>query len=1420
MAKVFFIIIILFLSFNLLNAYTYLVSGTISENTTWSTYNNYQIQGTVYVANGVTLTVDWGVQVIFLEGSSLIVEGSLNATGNSEYPVTFKPTNYSAHPEYGYTNISFNNAENCSFVYCDFAGSNYSQGLITINGGSSTYSFTNCTVSANSNGCGIYVNNSSGNLNLSSSSVTNTSIDAIRLVNSSAVCNLNNVTLSNCQTGFKSTTGSTAGFTADNLTIANTSSYPISTSGYNYGLISNLTLTSPGINRLHINETTIDRNCTLTNLGVPYFMDASQNISAGKTFTIDPGVEILFAPYGFLNVYGSLQANGTSSQPVSLNTADPGTKWCSIVFSSSSASNMSYCNLSNGGSSNQYNYSQPNINVISIPTLTMSNCQIEGSQNQAVYLTGSSGNNILLNNLTINNCANTGVLVNRNDLNLNITGLTVTNSASTVKIPAELLNTLTQPIFSNNTNNKIILHYSGNISNKTFYNYGYTYQIEINLYSNSGSTTLIEPGVNFQFKEYLFMQLYGQLNATGTATQPIVFGVYPGSDHDWQGFIFESSAGNSKLNYCIFNDAGCTDQYNNRKDVILINRSDSLYIANTTINGSDGRGIYVDSADNTDKLTLLNVTISNCYLEGLNLRNFVQTDISGLNISYCNTYPLKIPPRCLPGINSLSLTNNGFNHIYLYNISSCGSMTFRNFGYPYQIAIGITTDVGSTVIAEAGVHFLMQNEISIYFNGSFYANGTSTDHVVFELAPNQSNHWTGLFFNSSASNAYFYYTDFIDGGRVNSSNGTLTNLLHFYYTNQTVLSNCTITNSLGKGIYAERADTGDALSIVNLMINNCTSDAVYVRDINYNLSISNLTVNYCSGYPLTLTPSQAGNISNLTFTNNTYNYIRLATFPNLGTLTLANHNYPYLVTVDLSINNGSTLTISPGCVIYIDNGFSINAYGSLMAVGTSEAPIIFDKSPLSASNWQQIYLTNTTSKAVFNYCTFSNAAKTSQYGHHTTVIQNDGADSVNVSNCLISTSQGSGISVSNYASTTDKLIIQNTQINGFVTNGIRLELDNLNLVVNNVSISNGTGYPVQSRGNLIGKFSNLTVGTNTNNYIAIYAGNQYQNATWTNFGIPYLFLGTYTINSGANLVLNPGINVIFSNNSALYVNGLFSTLGTVSEPISIKGTTTGTGSTWYGIRYQNTSAICSLNYTNISNAGKDENYSFPDEMTMLYASNADLNITGCNFTYSDYNLIKLEGGSIVNFTDCVLQNAGQTGIIINNSLITLIRSSINNCISRGIYFNTGTLNFGSTQTEWNKIFANGINLYNNTQTTLNAPYVYWGSLDSGIIDSKLYDNEEGKGLINFEPWYNETTTQLYYYQLDTPANVQIILISENVLQLSWNPVTGASSYRIIYANTPDSQSWNELVNMITTTTYNINTPQAIQKRFYRIIAVP
>ena len=92
----------------------------------------------------------------------------------------------------------------------------------------------------------------------------------------------------------------------------------------------------------------------------------------------------------------------------------------------------------------------------------------------------------------------------------------------------------------------------------------------------------------------------------------------------------------------------------------------------------------------------------------------------------------------------------------------------------------------------------------------------------------------------------------------------------------------------------------------------------------------------------------------------------------------------------------------------------------------------------------------------------------------------------------------------------------------------------------------------------------------------------------------------------------------------------------------------------------------------------------------------------------------------------------------------------------GLYIYSGTVNLGNDDIndKGNNTFRNNPNrdVWNNTYYPVNAYYNYWGSNDSATIDSHIYDNEEGRGEVYFDPFNPKVGNTFYVSPSGNDAN--------------------------------------------------------------------
>jgi hypothetical protein len=1402
----------------LLNAST-VITGDISTDTTLYMSNNpHQIRGTVRVLDGATLTLEPGVNVLFENNSILEIQGAISAMGTVTLPIWFHSIDGDQH----YTKIYLNGAEGSTFSRCAFSRSRDNSGLLRIEN-SGTINVLNCNLDTTVNSHGIFINNSTVNINYTS--IAGVAYNGIQIQGSSTV-NLFDVSVDGCQTGIYVTQNNYTTLNWDNIEILHSSSYPLYASIFHYAVLGGLSVSWADIDMLAMWESSLYSSLTLPYKSLPYFVLNNLNLNSGAVLTLEPGVGLRFAEHGLLSLAGgsSLNADGTILLPISFRAGGAYT-WKGIRLESNCSALLDYCQFSSCGYP-QYGYDEPTIYGNSVASLSISNTTIPGGTTYGIYLTGGVNGTVNLDNVNIQNCPYTGLCILDSSITLGYNNLFITDCGRPLAIPANLLNFLDeQPLFTDNADNRIFLQNDGYIyRNTTVRNWGYPYVCEsIDINVNNVDLS-IDPGCEFQFGYALGFYVNGTITAVGTSTDPVLFTKLPGSTQNWRGFYLNSGTSYAHFNHCIVQHCSSGNQYGHVHDAFTLYRADTVLIENTQIIDAWCRAVYLESSNSdADDLVINNLSIDGCGMDAIyqNASGYNLT-INGLSVNNCNAFPVSVSANWAHQIGGFTLTNNAHNVIRFVNGGYLASQTLSNHGYPYQISGGHLYVNYTNVSFLPGTVFYFEQERSLEVSGTLTAIGTASQPIIFDRPPDASYFWERIYLYNGSS-ASFEHCQFLNSGRrtpYGYDNAFLDNA------GATLLSlqNCQIINVDAQAISCHDAGSGDAVQISNVQIDGCRTDGFWCNNSNFTLSVDNFSVSNCLRNPISILAMHAGCFGNLSLSGNASNDIRLFGYNGInGAAHFPNHGYVYRCEEGLYGNGGSSISFAPGCVFWIADNRSLTFNGAVSAIGTADQPIIFTRYPASTNYWLGVWIYSASWDADFEHCQFLYGGAQETYGARR-AFSNNGAGNLNISNCLIQNSFGDGFVVLD-TQNTDLLSISNLQIldvagSGFVSNTSYHDMN-----VNGLSITNCGSWPIYSSVDLLDKLTNVAITNPGTAYIGIGAATQTRSATWPNFGLPYKVNGALVVNDWVTLDISAGTEIIFTDYLLYYtdprfmVYGALNVLGAADNPVTMRGLDIYAPSTWKGLRIYNPDGVCSLNYLNLFNAGLDEGDTPSEEFCALYIYNGTVNLTGCRVGIGNHNLMKLDGYyNTTTLTNCLLDSA-VNGIIHNNGILNLSNNTIQALSGTGILQYGGTLNFGAGPSQWNRIYGNTLNLRNNTAAVINAPYVYWGSVDPDVIDTSIWDNEEGTGMVNFEPWYDINCQTLYYYTLGIPQDAALVMISPTLLRLSWGSVPSATSYKVLVASTPDAADWDILQQNIGGTTLDITPVAGDPHKFYKVVAI-
>ena len=458
-------------------------------------------------------------------------------------------------------------------------------------------------------------------------------------------------------------------------------------------------------------------------------------------------------------------------------------------------------------------------------------------------------------------------------------------------------------------------------------------------------------------------------------------------------------------------------------------------------------------------------------------------------------------------------------------------------------------------------------------------------------------------------------------------------------------------------------------------------------------------------------------------------------------------NSPYIVTNNILVNTGVTLTIEPGVTIKFDTLKSIQIDGELLAQGTSSNKITFTSNTTqTAGAWGYIYFSDASKDAVFLnniYGTYVSGSILEyciiQYAGGANVTDNgalrlDG-DHPFVNYCTITENSATGINAYNL---TGMLKISNSIISHNTSNGggggICEDGSGSTLISGN-TISNNTA-------------SSFGGGIYTNGGSATISNNIISNNTTTDQGGGGIFPYTGTITISNNIIINNRANGHYGG------GGIFTwgATSTISNNIISNNSAFQDG----GGIYQGDIIINNIIADNIAtNTGGG----------VFTSGSLTTNNHIIRNTATDYAGIK----SVQNSSDIKFNTIAYNG-----------NTDLNNHSNTTIYI---TNNPGINN---NNIFNNSAfyEMYNgNAQGTTNlaATNNWWGTSDDATIQTKIYDwfDNNTLGIVNYSPYVITPDTLA---PVSPPVNVSKTNIGGGQVKITWNknPESDIAGYHVYY----------------------------------------
>ena len=542
---------------------------------------------------------------------------------------------------------------------------------------------------------------------------------------------------------------------------------------------------------------------------VDYIVQCEISVKDNALLTIAPGVIIAFEgeTSGIFAVEGGgLKAVGTSEEPIKfIGTSGNQGVWKGVYFASTHPENrLEYVTVMNAGRTESGQSKEKGAVQLSMGNSSKGsivNCTIKDNSGYGVFISDKSDvTEFSGNSISNNEKAPVGLFFNQIsalDEDSNYSG----NGDNYIEVRQNDIEEDDVNIATVNVPYRFVESKKYNINNA--------------LTIGAGNILEFTNGAGFRLGEQAAdcITTTGSLNASGTASNHIVFKGVNGGKGTWLGIGFNSTSPNNNLIYCDISGGGSAKLYNGSDFAanITLQCEARVKIQNSSITESGGFGIYMLDED-TELQNFENNVLTNNELAPI-LIHFPQVDQLDAASSYAE--------------------GNGRGYIEVMGQSITeADLTIAKLEVPYRIGkarSGTAPYIGKALTIEPGVILEFEPSIGIVLGnasfdctpltGSLHAEGTMEEPIVFKGISDGQGTWRGIGINSSTSVNLLKYCEIVGGGGNQMYNAGGQGNVVIHCQGSVILENSTIKDSGGWGI--DFVQGGNSLtSTNNTFINN------------------------------------------------------------------------------------------------------------------------------------------------------------------------------------------------------------------------------------------------------------------------------------------------------------------------------------------------------------------------------------------------------------------------------------------------------------------------------------------------------------------------------------------------------------------------------------------------------------------------
>jgi len=780
--------------------------------------------------------------------------------------------------------------------------------------------------------------------------------------------------------------------------------------------------------------------------------------------------------------------------------------------------------------------------------------------------------------------------------------------------------------------------WSGNIPNGTVWPAGQVQRLTGNATVQEESTLTIQQGAIIKFNLGTSLYINGTLNAVGTSGSPILMtSATDDTGGDTNGDGGATSPGPGSWNKLDIQSSG----------------SASLTWVNLRYGGDASYSSLGNLRINGGNLTFNNGSVQQSDTAGIYMAS-AEPVISGVSFQDNKQSALRMNVDAQPAISAVSFSNNGVNGVFVDGGTLGLSRIWDDPEAVYLLSGDVTVPEGLTLTIGPGQIIKPNPGIDLYINGSLDANGSLSSPVYFVAATDDSlggdtnndadqstpdiGAWNKIYISDTGS-ASLDWTHIAHGGDVSySSIGSL-------YVNggNLIFNNGSVKLSDSAGIYMVSTDP--------------TISGVDFQD------------NVQSAMRMNVDAQPA--ISAVSYSNNGVNGV----YVNGGILSMSRSwddpEAVYLLSGDVTVPEGRTLTIGPGQIIKPNPGIDLYINGSLDANGSLSSPVYFvaasDDSHGGDTNndaglttpdigaWNKIYISDTGSTSL-DWTHIAHGGDNSHSSVGSLVV--DGGN-LTFNNGSVQMSDSAGIYMVSADPTVSGVSFQDNS-----QSAMRMNVD-AQPAISAVSYSN-----------------------NGVNGVFVNGGILSVNRTWDDPEAVYSLSGDVTVPEGLTLTIGPGQIIKPNLGIDLYINGNLDVNGSISSPVyfvAISDDSRG-GDTnndadlstpdigaWNKINISDTGSA-SLDWTHIAHGG-DRSFSAPGSLSIhegsltfnngsvqmsdsagIYMASTEATISGVDFQDNLQAAIRMNVDTQPTISTVNFSNNGINGVYVDGGTMSLSRS--------------------------------------------------------------------------------------------------------------------------------------------------------------------